>query len=504
MPINYSHGTQSHMKPVAFRAAGVLLLSLMLAACSPAPISPKPPLDNVPAEVNQLFEALQQAEEQGRGEFAPALFNRINEQYRQALSEVASAPEEARQYALAGLARIPALISSSDATAARLMPVIKARNAATLANAETFFPLQWEAAEAMLVSLTRILEDTPDKQVNEESGILEQRYLAIELDSIKQRILGPAQQAMKLATEREISLQAPRTMALARDHLSKAETTLNQDRTQIAEAESQAQAAIQEVEHAEILTELMKQFPVQNSPVEAALLWHEKQVADAVEPILTQLPFSQGPEAVKGEVQHSLNQILAEKLALRQALTEAESRENNLKLQSAATIESLKLDMEQQVLAAQMETDAEKRRNAENLRRFEFVRELFALNEAEVYQQGQNVLIRAYGFKFDSGSSTIEQDNLPLINKIIDAIEVFPDADLQVSGHTDNRGDALLNQRLSEERAANVGEFIANVGNITKDRIISQGFGSSRPVATNDSADGRAANRRVEVLIINE
>ncbi len=494
------------MKSVLLSTATYLTICFLLAACSSAPSLPtSPSSDNIPDEVGELYRALEQAGQEQHHLYAPGQFDDITRLYQKSLKSSGSNPEEARQMAAAGLNQISALKASSQAVASRISAIFDARNAALKADADSLYSTQFSEADSQLLAITSKLEDNLEAQADKQDrATLEQFYLALELDAIKNHVLGQARQAIQLATEREIPLLSPATMAAAASHLEKATQLLEQDRTQLQPAEAEAAAAIESVEHAEVLAGLSQKFTEQQGNFEQVLLWHEQQISDAVEPILTQLPFNKGPTEVNATIKRSLNQVLSEKLALRQALTEAEARESHLKMQSEASMESLKQEMEQKVLAAQMETDAEKRRHAENLRRFEFVRQLFAITEAEVYQQGQNVLIRAYGFKFNSGSSEIEQENLPLINKIIDAIEVFPDASIQVSGHTDNRGDALLNQRLSEERAANVGEFIANVGKMASGKITTQGYGSSRPVATNDTADGRAANRRVEVLIVNE
>ena len=73
-----------------------------------------------------------------------------------------------------------------------------------------------------------------------------------------------------------------------------------------------------------------------------------------------------------------------------------------------------------------------------------------------------------------------------------------------VSGHTDNLGSEELNMTLSQARAQTVANFITQVGLIPKDRVNSSGFGKNKPVASNETVEGRAENRRVEILIIND
>jgi outer membrane protein OmpA-like peptidoglycan-associated protein len=73
-----------------------------------------------------------------------------------------------------------------------------------------------------------------------------------------------------------------------------------------------------------------------------------------------------------------------------------------------------------------------------------------------------------------------------------------------VTGHTDSTGADNINQSISEARAEKVGKFLTEVGEIASSRITTSGYGESRPVASNETAAGRAENRRVEIKIINE
>jgi outer membrane protein OmpA-like peptidoglycan-associated protein len=90
------------------------------------------------------------------------------------------------------------------------------------------------------------------------------------------------------------------------------------------------------------------------------------------------------------------------------------------------------------------------------------------------------------------------------MNKIIRAIELFPKARIEVSGHTDSTGADNINKSLSKARADKVGKFLSEVGEIASSRITTTGYGETRPVASNKTAAGRAENRRVEIKIINE
>jgi len=113
------------------------------------------------------------------------------------------------------------------------------------------------------------------------------------------------------------------------------------------------------------------------------------------------------------------------------------------------------------------------------------------------------VRIDVYGFDFPPGESTIGSANFGLMDRILAAVRTFPSSQIRVSGHTDSFGSDTRNLELSVQRARAVAQFLTDIGGIDSARIQSDGFGESRPVATNDTKEGRAKNRRVEILIVN-
>jgi outer membrane protein OmpA-like peptidoglycan-associated protein len=100
---------------------------------------------------------------------------------------------------------------------------------------------------------------------------------------------------------------------------------------------------------------------------------------------------------------------------------------------------------------------------------------------------------------FDTGKSEILAESQPIITEIVALLQKRPDLRVGIEGHTDNTGTPETNQVLSEARAQAVAAAVAE-GGIAKTRLAPAGFGQARPVADNRTADGRAQNRRVEVV----
>jgi outer membrane protein OmpA-like peptidoglycan-associated protein len=102
-------------------------------------------------------------------------------------------------------------------------------------------------------------------------------------------------------------------------------------------------------------------------------------------------------------------------------------------------------------------------------------------------------------FAYDSDAITgAARDNL---TNLAESLRKYSDTDVLIVGHTDATGSDSYNQGLSERRAASAAAFLASQG-VTRTRVQTTGRGETEPIETNDSAEGRTQNRRVEVVIV--
>jgi outer membrane protein OmpA-like peptidoglycan-associated protein len=104
-----------------------------------------------------------------------------------------------------------------------------------------------------------------------------------------------------------------------------------------------------------------------------------------------------------------------------------------------------------------------------------------------------------YGIYFDFNKDTIKPESEPVLKQIVQAMTDNPTWKLTVEGHTDNIGGDVYNLDLSKRRAAAVKQVLVTRYHISTDRLSTDGFGASRPVESNDTLEGRARNRRVEL-----
>lgn len=105
------------------------------------------------------------------------------------------------------------------------------------------------------------------------------------------------------------------------------------------------------------------------------------------------------------------------------------------------------------------------------------------------------------GVQFEIGSANLTTEARNILQEVVEAMKANPNVKVEIQGHTDNTGGAAMNKKLSEDRAASVKTYMVNNG-IAADRMTTSGFGYDKPIATNDTVEGRTENRRIEFHIV--
>ncbi len=107
--------------------------------------------------------------------------------------------------------------------------------------------------------------------------------------------------------------------------------------------------------------------------------------------------------------------------------------------------------------------------------------------------------VALYGVYFESGKSSLKTQSFATLQELVKLCRAYPDLALEVQCHTDNQGDETHNLEMSKQRAENVKSFLVLFG-VDSARITAQGCGGAQPIASNDAEEGRAQNRRVEIV----
>ncbi|HCW06687.1 MAG TPA: hypothetical protein DGG95_04895 [Cytophagales bacterium] len=114
-------------------------------------------------------------------------------------------------------------------------------------------------------------------------------------------------------------------------------------------------------------------------------------------------------------------------------------------------------------------------------------------------EKGAKVVIN--NIFFETGKATLSPQSNVELEKAVELLKTNPTMVIEVGGHTDNVGDDVNNMKLSHDRAKSVREYLVKAG-IASERVQAKGYGESNPVATNDTEEGRQANRRTEFIIL--
>jgi outer membrane protein OmpA-like peptidoglycan-associated protein len=465
----------------AGRALAVLLLGLFVLGAAAQ--------ENLRATLfAQTDEALKAANEARANVLAPKNYAEAAEHYRDAEKKLERGGSiESIKKDLADAAR--SLRKAVDATrlaGVTLTSAIQARNDAEEADAKQFAAKEWQDAEEKFASAAMRLEDGNVNSARSRAVDAEKRYRTAELAAIKANYLDETRRLIKQADKDRVERYAPKTLDKAEALLAQAEKALTENRYDTDESRSLARQAKYEVKHAMYLARTLEPVRDRDVSLEDFALANEKPI----EQISATLDLvAELDEGYDGPTQA----ITAKIETLQKDAYELSERRGQI----------LELESEIQRLEGQLGTQSQRLAAQEQQRqRFRQVSAMFGPDEAQVFTQGQNVLVRPIGLVFPSGSAQIETRYFALLRKVQDAIRVFPNSLVVVEGHTDSFGSDETNLKLSQERANAVRAYLlANMTNLSAADVQPVGFGESRPVANNETVEGRAKNRRIDLLI---
>ena len=372
-------------------------------------------------------------------------------------------------------------------------------------------PEGWEDAEEKFNEAARQLERGKLGNAREDGQEAEELYRKAELDAIKNNYLVNARKLIEQADDQKADKEAPQTFRRAQELLAQAEKDLNENRYDFDAARLMAQQAEYEAQHAMYLADKVRSLKKSDVTLEEMLLAGESSVTTIASAADMVAKYDQGMQApVTALVNHIIKyQDSATYLANAYAGAEKQIADlealNEEQHKMAELLMKEKSDaLESQIAAAAKKQEELARKLAwqnEVKRKFEKAYEVFSEDQAQVFQQGNNVIIRLYGLSFPIGKAEIAPEYYPLLGSVQDAINLFDNADVIIEGHTDAQGGDKINQGLSEKRATAVREYMLTSTNMDQSAITATGFGESRPIANNETPEGRAKNRRIDVVI---
>jgi OOP family OmpA-OmpF porin len=388
-----------------------------------------------------------------------------------------------------------AQLAGETQPAGPLATAAAARDLAMQANAPAVATKAWQNGEKYWDRALAARDKGKDEAALKSALQAQQLFNAAELVAIQNMLLLDARVAIAQAKDNKAGRYAPRTLAMAQGLLAKAEQTLAAARYATEEPAALAKQATETAIHAEQITAIARKKPATEDLI---LQWENYlarlQTAAAVSTSVDTETRSAVDtlETETARLQQSEQQLLrdlSDSQAFGAALEE-EIRELDQRLGGASS--------ERQQLVMRLEAQA---RSREQLAQAEA---LFTPDEALVFRQSNDIVVRVIGLQFASGSPNLGAGNEALLRKLENVIAIYPRSLLIVEGHTDSSGSDRINKRLSEQRAQVIANHIIAEMRIPAHRLTAVGYGAAKPIANNATKEGRAKNRRIDLVITPE
>ena len=424
-------------------------------------------------------------------------------------------------------------INATEVAMLSLSENIEPRQKALDANARILVPEIYEKAELQFIKATKKVENGDVKGGLKEAVKAKPLFDIAELEAYRVEILGLADSLVSRAIVDDAKKYALSTFNKAVNARVRGDSILTKDRYNRTESVESASLAEYEAQHSSNIAQSVRALERNDQAWEKLMLVYEiqmQQVADKVGVDL--LRFDNGPsiaadtlanriQSLQDELKNrdeTLGKVVEQLQSLmtamgassdntnavmlaqdaNNALADVLAEKSNLAQEIASSEEKLK-ELEQAHEVTASELDARKAQEE----KFQTAKSIINPSQGTVlYNATNDVVLRLSGLSFDVGSSDIKDNHISLLTKVTEVIGLFPDSRLMVEGHTDDTGESGTNMRLSEKRSFAVMQYLRQATGIPADRITSMGFGPDRPVASNKTSEGRAKNRRIDIIIM--
>lgn len=491
------------------------LMLLALAACGgpKLPIEPIAITANPVEQVNKLDSDISAARKDQVNVLAPETLTKAEEHLAEARKSIESRDEakETLEAVSRGRAQLQRAGELAQLARTDLAEVIKAREFARTAGAANFSE-EYADVEKDFLGLTKAAESGDASWAKKEQAWVAEAYRRLELRAIKERTLGEVRDLISQAEKQNARKVAPKTLAIAKKSYQEADRFITRNPY---EKEKILFLAGEALFQARRLRQVMAQsITMKAMQPEDTALWAEGIIERITGSLGAQdmrdQEFATQVENVLGSIAalEKDRQFMVEKVKEQQAAIAAQKKahqgEAALLEKKIATLEGR--SREEQAAKERLATErmiVEDRLAAErrNNQLYEEIGKYFDSREAEIYKQGNQLVIRLKAMQFPVGKDIILPDNYTLLSKVQRAIRTVGDCAVVIEGHTDSTGSEALNEHLSQRRAESVRTYFIANGTLASGKISSVGYGSKRPLASNETPQGRAINRRIDIIV---
>ncbi len=473
--------------------AVLTVLVCFLGACagSKLQVAPIVTSEDPIEQINSLDKDIAKARKNRLNVLSPTWFGKAETSLFEAKKGLRSGdkPSEILQKVNYGRAQLQRAEDMGKRVRTALIDVIKARERARVAGA-TNFRKDYSEADEKFLELTKAIEKNNLRWALKNRAKVIRDFDELELRAIKD-VLVEVGKLINEAKKRGARKIAPKMFTVAQEKLSDVDAFISEHRYEKQKIDEQASEALFQARR---LLQVMRQSEkIRTMKPEEITLWFEG--------MLHKMTSKLSATDIRDEdFETQVKDILGLVTTLQEDYQFMVGKKNVLQAEI--------LDLEKRI--ASLEITVRKERAAKDSLAAEMgfnefysnVRSYFKPSEAEVYKQGNQLVIRLRSMQFPVGKEVIMSGNYALLSKIQRAIRTFGQPDVIIEGHTDSTGSDDLNEYLSKQRAEAVREYLVANGTITYERISAIGYGSKQPLTSNKTAEGRSINRRIDVLIM--
>jgi len=448
--------------------------------------------------LKEAKESARKAIEVGANIFAKSNYEKGADYYKDAESALKDGKslEDINQKLIEAIDFYKKAIETASLMNANFSDLMKVRQLALYTGADENFSDLWNKAEDNFSDAADAYNDKNSEKVKKYSSAASDIYKEAELNGLKYRYLNDIRTAITKAEDNNLQKYAPITLKKSKQLVQEVENILDGNRYDTLKARITSSRALYELNHALYMQSIFKKMNEQEKMSEDLVLsWEEPLIKISSEYKLNAL-FDNGYENITSQIISNINDERT-----KSALTEKEAIKLNTE------IEELKKTIEEnKIKISALESDNAKYKDQfdeaeKNSKIIESVTTMFLPSEAEIVKNGDLIIVRLVNFIFPANKSSIDPQYFSLLTKVQKAIQTFPNCTVVVEGHTDSQGDNQKNITLSQSRADAVFQYLmANMG-MDISRISSIGYGAARPIANNATEEGRARNRRIEIVI---
>jgi len=429
---------------------------------------------------------------------APGVYKRGMDAFNRAKELVGDEgnPEKIRESLMIAIDRFAEVEELSLRAREVLVDALAARRDAESAGAKSPDSRLWKEGENQLRAAVMRLERNREADVIKPADKVETAFRAAELAAIESTLFAEADKQIAFALDMDADDVAPKGVAEAQRLIAAARTRLIQDRYDTDEPRDHATLATHHALRAQYIARAMRALDREDITPEDFVGTWEKELTHIGELMGVNVYFDDGP----GEAGTQLSSAVADLLLARNRLEDQVSEQQRYSMTLQQEIETLQTELGGQSKArARLQAELERQeRMKEKVRR---VAGMFKANEAQVLRVQDRLVLRMIGVSFGSGSTTLEARHNTLLGKVRTALAEFPDTPVIVEGHTDSHGADNTNLELSRKRAESVMQYLLKGGTIARELLTTVGYGETQPIASNESAEGRQKNRRIDVVL---